>query len=203
MHADYYFYAPTKNIDEAVSAYEEWAKECCDENNWWTMLYAVNSDGERRVLTEEGDWRGRDKYAAAEISKGPTVETLWKKAWKACAWEVELFEEWEWDEADKIPLERWPAFFLTTLLEKIREMYDELLPNLICGEESDLWKHYLRRRRTRYFERIFFDLHLYHDGNPPFVKEGTPYDFRAFDLTPYVEEEDDEAVTILVVDIHT
>ena len=35
------------------------------------------------------------------------------------------------------------------------------------------------------------------------MKEGTPYDFRAFDLTPYVEEEDDEAVTILVVDIHT
>ena len=198
MHADYFFYVPTKDINKAISAFESWAERHCDENNWWMLLYAVNSDNERRVLAEEGDWRERDKYAKEMVARDPTIETVWKGAWLACAWEVGFSEE-EMEELVKRNLNDMAPFFLVKLLEKIKEAYDELLPRLICGEQLGIYDHWLRKRRTSYFEEIF---EVYHtSGKPPFVFRGTPYEFRAFDLTPYVDEED--GVTILVVDIHT
>jgi len=200
VHANYFFYVPTWDIDEAISAFESWADENCDENNWWMLLYAVNDRGERRVLAEEGDWRGRDEYAREKVAQKPTVETVWKEAWLSCAWEVDFSEEERKELAEK-RLNDIAPFFLVKLLEKIREMYNELLPKLICGETLNDYEHVLRKRRTRYFEEIF-EIYRTSYGKPPFVFYGTPYEFRAFDLSFYLDEKKN-GTTILVVDIHT
>jgi len=66
LHAIYLFWVPTNDLEELISAFEEWIAKNGDENNWYMMLCAINSKGETKLLAEEGDWRGRD-HTAAEL----------------------------------------------------------------------------------------------------------------------------------------
>lgn len=90
MHATYLFRAKTDDIDETVSRFESWIAEWGDENNWWELLYAVNSKGQKRILVRDLDWKDR---AEGLLENYPTVGDMKRFAWMQMAYDSEVFDE--------------------------------------------------------------------------------------------------------------
>jgi len=215
MHATYLFYAPNADIDAVVEGFTEWIERNGDENNWYELLCAINSHGETRELATRGDWRGRALLASKLLSVRYTTEPTPEKIagalhgkttfedFKVFAWVIAGYEVCFCLERDDPALSFFSERGIARLYPNVRRPFLEKLLEVVRREYNkarvDLEKNWMMSYRRRRLALIFENLKS--ARNPPFIDEGTPYDFRCFDLTGWVDEGPGEC--ILAVDIHT
>ncbi len=202
------------------------------QNNWYMMLCAINSNGETKLLAEKGDWRGRDQTAeellkmtypkfsmgkrellAAIPPTRATVEDFKMFAWDIVAWEFSCFIPKEYPEfkffekfkdiiSNFSNNEELARSFLKYALSSIQKLYSELSVDAYLdekpGENADYLWGYRRQRLVWMFEHLLRDSEL-----RPFIFDGTPYDYRCFDLRYYFDKDEWNGESVLAVDIHT
>ena len=222
MHAVYLFYVKTDNIDENIRVFEDWCGSKCDENNWMMPLCAINSKGESRILAEDNDWRSRDETArelltetypvktkktaeqiASEIQSTATIEDFKVLAWLIVASDVKEFTPKKYPQRkffeNKNIINLYPDIkeqFLENMRVVIADLYSNV-PQFGPKPVDVFLASYMRSTLTFIYENIFNSL------NPPFIDRGTPYKYRCFDLTGYIDDVSPDGESILAVDIHT
>ena len=204
MHALYYFLVPTNDASEAVEAFHKWAEKHCDENNWYELVCAVNEENTLTTFNKELLKRLKDGSIKASDW---TIESIHRKAWKSILYDLFFYDDEKVyekvvKEFEKEPLNRWASKLINMLIDLVQEAYEDLLPNLVTGEED--FSTCMRRRQ--YVIALETLLEIQRDKEtPPFGYDFpfflTPYNWRCFDLRYYTEVR--EGKTILVVDIHT
>lgn len=212
MHALYLFWASTGDLKSILEGFNCWASENCDENNWHTMLVAVNSEGDYLILSEERRSEAEDilktRYPldnptpaelACRIHNIATVRDLKKLAWFCTFSDVvfyapdcvrkDLEAAFHRDVVVNMTLEELNKYFRAVMLKAVRKMYR-------YWSEQPLDSFY-RMKLVWILEKIVQSMH------PPFVDDGTPYNARAFNLEWYTGGHEDGGESILVADIHT
>ena len=196
------------------------------------MLCAINSNGEAKLLAEKGDWRGRDQIAeellkmtypkfsigkrellAAIPPTRATVEDFKMFAWDITAWEFSCFIPKEYPEfkffekfkdiiSNFSNNEELARSFLKYALSSIQKLYSEIDVDACLDEKArenvDYLQGYERERLVWMFEHLLRDSEL-----RPFIFDGTPYDYRCFDLRDYFDRDEWTGESVLAVDIHT
>ena len=221
MHGVYLFYVETSDIDENIRVFDDWCDNKCDENNWMMPLCAINSKGESRILAETNDWRARDKAArelltetypvktkktaeqiASEIQSTGTIEDFKVLAWLIAASDVKEFIPKQYPQRKfferKNIINLYPDIkeqFLENMRVVITDLYSNV-PHESKSREAFL-ASYMRSSLTFIYENILNSL------NPPFIDRGTPYEYRCFDLTGYIDDASPDGESIMAVDIHT
>ena len=207
MHAFYYFLVPTNDADKAVRAFYEWAETHCDENNWYELVCAVNE--ENAIRTFDKGFYKRLEDGTLKASDW-TFESVHRKAWRSTLYELFFYDDEETynkvvKEFEKEPLDKWAPKLISMLIDLVQEAYEDLLPNLVTGEEDVL----VAMKRWQYVIALETLLEIQRDRRtPPFAYDVpfflTPYKWRCFDLRHYVtSSEAEKGRTVLVVDIHT
>lgn len=223
MHAIYLFRASTDNIDEVITAFELWIEEVGDDNNYFELLCALNSKGERRLLATKGDWRGRDEVAeellrtiypssdatpeeiASHLKGEATLNDFKEFAWELCEYEICSLYTTIIKSADKIKIKGKclgefgdkkdrAQNFIARFTELVKEVERELGRSISVTD--DLLLSYQVRKLFELYEN------LKHAKNLPFIENGNPYEYRCFDLDGFINEKAGQE-TILAVDIHT
>lgn len=219
MHAVYLFYAKTNDLDEIVEAFDEWINDRGDDNNWYTSLCAINSKGQVKIFVDDRNHRGLKKKAeellkinypiyvknesviVSKLQGYATIEDFKMFAWDIAAYELSMCIPKEYQEHGFLyDLKKYMCRFRDikelehgvsyAVLSAIKTMYSEVDP-------QNPVPSYKRRRLVWLFENILMCPNL-----KPFVSDGTPYDFRCFDITDYISEKKGEE-SILSVNIHT
>lgn len=190
MHRLYYFRAKTDDIDALLSAFSAWADTYCDENNWYTTLLAVNSKSEVRVLNEHGArfWGLLGRVKSVDDAK----ELAWVSVRRWIATKYAALKEAPFREVE----ERLEENFTEAAVEILRDVYAGLAPSEAVSNPLNC---YMRRKLVEVVERALESIAA--SVCPPFTDDGTPYDYPAYMLYHYADDEDGEA--ILIVDIHT
>jgi len=187
-----------------------WAERHCDENNWYQEEAVVLADGRALSMATPGDYRGRDWLGNEFI--GMPQETRWERARLFAMQCVATDFELGGRPSIGLPLgepapdpEYWSSF------EQLRDrIIEEVPPRLAAlwakgsllhtgGAGGFSLDNYVRTKWSRQFS-MFTSSMDYGRDCAPFCGHGTPYDYRAFDLT---NEGDDYPRAILFVDIHT
>lgn len=215
MHAKYSFLltlddkdADQKDLlEDAIGQFEHWASSHCDDNNWSQPLVLITKKGQILQACEGGDWRGRDEVYADVVERAGDKPFDWamRFALNCVVNELRCFDiPWmslgEPKEDEKKEQERLDSLSFEKLVEEIHHnctkqlalAYRDLHNGKPAKDTLDDWK---RRTLARSYE-IFRGA-----DRKPFSDNGTPYEYRAFDLTKYQGSDEDEA--ILIVDIHT
>ena len=211
MHALYPFYANTSDIDLTIEKFEEWAEFHCDENNWWSLVCAVNSKGERRALRQDAErvlsmsfpirpTGDLAEYVATRLEPGfkTTVDDLKAFAWICVIYDIDLYlERGETIMTEEEVFNLYPNVrdeLLRRLRDTIIRKYKEVE---IPPKEDDFLGGYSRVKLSKIFN------FLCRSDPPPFtVLDATPYEYRCHRL--YVKEGEGKlGETILIVDIHT
>lgn len=199
-HAVYSFYlhvnpeAPDKEIKDEIRDAFEVFQDRLDENNWFTLLSAVTQDN-REFFFETTDWhipgpnvweRGR-RFAigtvALDMGVGPDDESL--------------EDERNFDELKEA--------IMRVVPKRLSEMYARgaLWPDVDPDPDvnrDQFITRYERGKWAQQFERFLMSLSYY---ECPFAGDGTPYDYRCFDLSGGAPAEEGLIPAILFVDIHT
>jgi hypothetical protein len=220
-HATYCFLIDIDDPDEPIgematevhSIFEGWADKHCDENNWFQTLSVVLDTGREIKLCEDGDYRGRDEFGEDIAAMPQDQRWEWARlfALKCVANECSLGGRSPWSFGNEVADELyWDRFDL--LLEQIlhevpsrlSEMWAKgaLIPEPDASQNEELAMLLETNRRARLSDTMSKLLHSIRDGHVPFSDSGTPYDYRAFDLTSDDDEEPAHRA-ILFVDIHT
>ena len=204
MHALYYFLVPTNDASEAVEAFHRWTEKHCDENNYHELVCAVNEENSLTAFNKELLKRLKDGSIKASDW---TIESVHRKAWKSILYDLFFYDDEKVyekvvKEFEKEPLNRWTSKLISMLIDLVQEAYEDLLPNLVTGEEN--FSTYMKR--WQYVIALETLLEIQRSRRtPPFAYDNpfflTPYNWRCFDLRYYTEARKGE--TILVVDIHT
>ena len=166
----------------------------------------VFRDGRALQLCGEDDWRGRswlgEKLAAMPESERWEYARLLALQCAANDFELEGRPSFSLD--DKSPD---PDYFsnFDALLAKVLELVPAKLSELWGkgallhkteeGERDNWMIRYRREKMSRHYSLLSRAVEY---GHAPFADEGTPYDYRCFDLT-----RDEGGNAILFVDIHT
>lgn len=191
--------------EEAISVFESFAADRCDDNNWFQEEALVLIDGQTFCMCPEDDYRGRN-ILYQEILKVPQEERWnWSRKFAldcvvldmgvfgACSISLGGADEY-YEQIKSISFDELVAHILQEIPNKISDAYREIigkgLPNSFDMDE------YRRRKLVKNFEAF---RNCGYDNSVPFTVEYlTPYDYRAFNLTC-----EEPANAILFVDIHT
>lgn len=172
MHAIYAFLVDDEDLFEGFS------EERCDENNWSKELCFVGVDGEVKQYEPDDE-----DAISSEFLKIPQDQRFER----AKVFSLELVAH---DMGINMPQDEIGSSNLKELMQRIRSEVPLKLAKMY-GDFPDCLG-YERRKTVKTFERFL------QCDRPPFARSGTPYDYRAFDLTF------EGGVTgILFVDIHT
>jgi hypothetical protein len=197
---------------EVVDLFESrFGNDRCDENNWYQHEALILPTGDVIQMCPEGDFRGRDEFAAhVENSWGESssrFDRAMKFAVECVAMDLGLFG------AHSFSL---PGMEESTPSKMISAMsYGEIVEAIFEHIPKDLARRYAEYKRPE--DPPAFDMDDYartkmargfegfHSADvPPFTTDSmTPYDYRAFDLRWDVGGTDTDGCVILLTDIHT
>ena len=170
----------------------------CDENNWYTVYGAVTKDG--RFL-------GTDEFVESWTKSYPDperrFEALLRFAVSCMAYEMEICGVDKFalpgDSDKETPLDKMSR---ADLIEAIYEEVPKALAKAYAqftrdAKDSFDMAGYRRARLAQMFERFHYAT------IKPFATEGSPYEYRCFDLREDSDAGFDANSVILLVDIHT
>lgn len=235
MHGIYLFRVTTNDIQEALGAFMAWIDKRGDENNWFEPLCAINKSGHTKLLASKGDWRGRDATAASllreiqGVGEDDTTEDVARKLCgeatisdlKIFAWKIvvnDVSSDYAFLASEVKKIDRGPPYIkfergiedsfkinnieLKQMPKVFLERMDELIEEIKPIDTRSLYGAFKSRlMRTRgWFKQTKRE-------KLPFIRFGTPYDFRAFDLDHYLCDKNSssqkDGETVFAVDIHT
>lgn len=203
MHAVYFFLMSLEDADDlegaellanAEETFSGRFSDNLDENNWWTAQAVVCEDGASAISSEieNPDYPLEDFQTLRRIATQAVITDL--SSHLHGVWDVNplAFGARGADETrmDQMTL----AELLTEVGRKVPPALSEMYARMSVdgGAHGDL-QGYQRRRAVEIFERLLGC------DTPPFASDGTPYEYRAFDLT----WGEDGRKAIFLVDIHT
>ena len=221
MHATFCFLIdidPDQTDEEIAEAARDamtsFSKRHHDENNWyWYQEEAiVLQDGRVVGLCGEDDWRGRN-YLSQQIAEKPQGERwAWARLFslQCVASDFELGGRSSFSlpipgAEPKPDPEFWNTYetlrdpILAEMPPRLAELWAKG-PLLKEGEGTD--EHFMDRyHRAKWSKQFatFLDSMEYRRDQAPFTDPGSPYCYRAFNLS----EDEAEGKAILFVDIHT
>jgi hypothetical protein len=205
---------PKDLLEAAVGEMELWADKQCDENNWFRDLALVTATGE--VISSLEDMEGGTFLGdVIHEKKGREIfDVAYRFALGCVANDLELYdvcpinvgqEDKNRDKVDELGTDALIAEIQKQIPARLSKMYADFQPVVVKdGERGEFDREgYKREKITRAFEWFVNSLN---NGAPGFSDQGTPYEFRNFDIRgdrrgcPMT---DDQELAILFMDIHT
>ena len=181
----------------ALSELEEWHDNYADSNNWYHPGFIIKPDDTYihlecpTLYTESAEWESFD--------------SVLKFALQCVAQDMELFGTSSWSWLDGSPKAAEDRERLENLsFGDLRAAIDKEVPKrladaytAIVGEPSTPDNGYQRRHLA-----VAYEL-LRGAGAPPFAVQGSPYEYRAFDLRKHNDLLCKEESALMIVSMHT
>jgi hypothetical protein len=197
-------------VKDAKSQLNNWANRRCDENNWYKEEVLITRKGDIIQMCEDGDWRGREEvghYVKANAGSAP-FEWARRFTLNCVCTDLDVFDlprfsiipptneqEAMRKKLDEMSFGDLIQYIDETVPKKLSRIYAEMKRD---NPPDDWLADYKRRRMVDTFERY------YSTHTKPFSCDGTPYEYRAFDLTGGDDlNEIGDSAAIMIVDIHT
>lgn len=191
MHIDASCVEDQTILDEAETQLSDWLDRRGDGNNHHHLVAVIFDDGRvvdipGKLKNDIGDelpfgWAKRlamDCLCTDAGLMGPRIGIV--PPTHREAEQIEQLKKLGWDELNR--------YFVDKVSRQLSELYANLNP------EEDELADYRRSQMARRFE------YYRGSGYKPFATSGTPYDYRAFDLT---DGDYNVRLAIALVDIHT